>query len=59
MKGSLFSTSGSGSAFETANQTPNLTEQRRLHNLVCELAKLVDVQRSRLELLDEEANHFR
>lgn len=53
MKGSLFSTSGSGSAFDATN-VPIPADQRRLHTLVSELAKLVDVQRGRLELLDEE-----
>lgn len=53
MKGSLFSTSGSGSAFEVINP------DQRLHTLVTELAKLVDAQRSRLDLLDEESKHFK
>ena len=53
MKGSLFSTSGSGSAFEIINP------DQRLHTLVNELEKLVDGQRSRLDLLDEEVNHFK
>ena len=53
MKGSLFSTSGSGSAFEVFNP------DQRLHTLVTELAKLVDAQRSRLDLLDEESKHFK
>ena len=31
----------------------------RLHNLVIELEKLVDAQKTRLDLSEEEATHFR
>ena len=53
MKGSLFS-SGSEALEAGAANSDN-----RLYTLVCELARLVDTQRSRLDLVDEEALHFK
>ena len=32
---------------------------KKLHTLVFELEKLVEIQKTRLDLLEEEATHFR
>ena len=58
MKGSLFSTSGSGSALDPASHN-SANQQQRLHLLVIELEKLVDAQKSRFDLLVEESKHFK
>ena len=52
MKGSLFST------FKI-NLIPSSNDENRLSTLVLELAKLVDAQRLRLEIVDEEACYFK
>ena len=47
-----------GSLAET-EQRNDFADGQRLYSLVCELESLVDAQRTRLDILDEEAKHFR
>ena len=47
-----------GSIFSEGNLNDNM-EGQRLYTLVMELDRLVDAQRTRLDLIDAEATHFR